>query len=519
MEKVKSVLEGAKEGWLKLDIKKRIAMISVIGIVILAASILTYNSNKTNYATLFTNLEMQDAGIIVDDLETKGVKYKLENNGRNILIDEGLVDEYRLELAMNGMMPESSTGFEIFDNTGMMVTDEDRQIMYQRALTGELQRSIMSLEAITSAKVLLVMPEKSIFETEAKAASASVVIDINPTQKVTQDMIKGIAALISGAVDNMPMENIQIIDSRGNLLSGFLNEEQGITTLDLMTQHQQIRSKFEDEIESNLMHLLGSALGTNKVKVSVLADMDFDAEESSVITYSNPVTRSEQIDASGGNIDIQNVTGGVIDDNISNVIDSQDGDNSTFSKTTNNELSSETKTIVKAPGKINKLTTSVLYDGQISDVDLLKIQSIVATATGYDSERGDLISVEGITFDRTAEEELQAELDAIAAAEADQETLLSRYRNYILIGVSAALGVFLIVFFIRRFKSRKQRAEDKLFQERMALEPTTDGVLASAEDDDVLKIAPDNKGEKAKNYAKENPELAADLIKAWMKDN
>src|SRR5690554_5628400 len=116
MEKVKGVLTGAKEGWLKLDTKKRIAMISVIVTVILATSIFTYNRNKIDYATLFTNLEMQDAGIIVDDLETQGINYKLENNGRNILIDESIVDEYRLELAMNGMMPQSSTGFEIFDN-------------------------------------------------------------------------------------------------------------------------------------------------------------------------------------------------------------------------------------------------------------------------------------------------------------------------------------------------------------------------------------------------------------------
>lgn len=519
MEKVKGALTGAKEGWLKIDTKKRITMIVIITVVILLASIITFNTNKVDYATLFTNLEMQDAGVIVNDLETKGIKYKLESNGRNILIDKDLVDEYRLELAMNGMMPESSTGFEIFDNTGMMVTDEDRQIMYQRALTGELQRSIMSLDAINSAKVLLVMPEKSIFETEAKEASASVVIDIKPTQKVTQDMIKGMAALISGAVDNMPMSNIQIIDSRGNLLSGFLNEEEGINTLDIATQHQKIRSKFEDEIEANLMHLLGSALGINKVRVSVLADMDFDAEESTVITYSDPVTRSEQVDASGGNLDIQTITGGNIDDNISNVVGNQDGDNSTFSKTTNNELSSESKTTVKAPGKINKLTTSVLYDGQISDVDLLKIQSIVATATGYDMDRGDLISIEGITFDKTAQEELQAELDRIAAEELANQTIFTKYGDYIMYGVSGLLGLFLIVFLIRRFATKNQRAEDRLFQEKLALDSTKEGILAASDEDDSLKVAPDGKGDKAKNYAKENPELAADLIKAWMKES
>lgn len=517
MESVKSTLDGAKNGWNKIDTKKRISMIILVTGIVLIVSILTYNSNKVNYVTLFSNLELQDAGIIVNDLEIKKIKYKLESNGRDILIDDNIVDEYRLQLAMEGMMPESSTGFEIFDNTGLMVTDEDRQIMYQRALTGELQRSIMSLEAINSAKVHLVMPVKSIFETTQKDASASVIIDIHPSHKVTEDMIRGIASLLSGAVDNMPIENIQVIDSKGNLLSAFLNEDENINAMDVMNQYQAVRSQFQSEIEANLNHLLGSAFGREKVKVSVLADLDFDSKESTIIAYSNPVARSEQIDVSSENIDMQQVTGGSIDDNISNVIDNDDGGGSTYSRILNNELSTETITSIKAPGKVNRITTSVIYDGKLSDENLLKIQSIVASATGYDVERGDLISVEGIEFDTAYEEEIQAELDAIRLAEEADKGMFGKYSEYITLalrGLGIITLITLIILSVRNMKKKKK--DDKLFQEQLSTGTIIDQTLGAI--DDELIIDEDSKGHKAQKFAKDNPELAADLIKAWMKD-
>ncbi|WFA07901.1 flagellar basal-body MS-ring/collar protein FliF [Tissierella sp. Yu-01] len=511
MESIKKTLDGAKEGWNNLDKKKKIIMVTSIIAIILIVSVLTYNNNKINYALLFSNLELQDAGIIVNDLETNGIKYKIENNGRNILIDENKVDEYRLQLAMNGMMPESSTGFEIFDDTGMMVTDEDRQIMYQRALTGELQRSIMSLDAIESAKVHLVMPEKSIFETEEKAASASVIIGIKPSQKVTQDMIRGIVALVSGAVDNLPEENIQVIDTKGNLLSGFLNEDQDITTMDIMSQYDSIRNKFEDQIESSLMKLLGNALGKDKVMVSVLADLDFDSEETTVINYSNPIPISEQIEASGGNIDIQTVTGGSIDDNISNVMDSVDGDDSTYSRIINNELSSETRSIIKAPGKVNRLTTSVVYNGNLSDENLAKIQNIVAAATGYDSERGDIISVEGIMFNDGPETGVIDE-----GMEEEPVEGLQKYLPYILRGLGILALLIIIILTIRNVRRKKK--EDIQFQEQLATGDTVESTLSVLDDDFGIQIKPDDKGDKAQKYAKENPDLAADLIRTWLKD-
>ena len=513
MESIKKTLGGAKSGWDKLDKKKQITMISSIIAIVVIVSAIGYYLNKVDYALLFKDLELSDAGLIVSDLESNRISYKLENNGRNILIDKRKVDEYRLQLAMNGMMPESSTGFEIFDDTGMMVTEEDRQIMYQRALTGELQRSIMSLDAVESAKVHLVMPERSIFQTEDKKASASIILAIKPSQNVTPDMINGIVSLVSGAVDNLPKENVQVIDTKGNLLSGFLAENESKTTTDIVSRHQSIREDFERKIESKVKELLGSSFGWDKVNVSVLADLDFDSEEKTSITYSNAVPRSQQIEASGDNIDIQQVTGGNIDDNISNVIEGVEGADSNYRSIINNEISSETTYTIQAPGKIRRLTTSVVYKGNLSDENLIKMQNIVAAATGYDGDRGDIISVESINLSGLVDD---VDEGLVGEGEELVEEGIKRYLPIIL-RVAGGLALILIVFLTVK-NLRKKKKADNQFQEQLALGSTVEETLSEIEESFDIEVQRDQKGETAKKYAAENPGLVADLIRSWIKD-
>ncbi|MDY0235505.1 MAG: flagellar basal-body MS-ring/collar protein FliF [Gudongella sp.] len=515
-ETIKNTFRGVKDGWEKIDSKKRrfLLFTVIIGIILILG--ITYATNKVNYAMLFNNLELDDAGRIVSDLETKNIKYKLENGGKTILIDSASVDNYRMDLAMQNLLPDSSTGFEIFDNTGLMVTDEDRQIMYQRALTGELQRSIVSLDAINTAKVHLVMPQKSIFDTEEKQGSASIIVDLKPNSKVTDSMVKGIASLVSGAVNNMPISSIQVIDSSGNLLSGFMQEDGTQNVTDVLDQYRIARNAFEKEIEGKLNSLLGSAFGYDKVKVSVLAELDFNSEESTIISYSNPVTRSEQVSASGEGMEYDDVSGGSIDDSISNVIEGDGEGVSSYSKVLNNELTTETKNIIKAPGMVEKLTTSVLYDGSLSEENRGNIQSIVAAAIGYDGDRGDVISVVGVRFNESAEgEPIFPDLES----ESGQQGFLELYKKQLIIGGGAFGALLLIgIIIMMVLGSKKRKKENRQFQvdiERgMTIQEAT-GEIGALED---VIIKPDHKNKKAQKYAQEHPELAADLIKSWVRE-
>lgn len=518
---IKNALSSMKSGWNKIDAKRRKLLIGVVLVVSMVALYLGFSGSGPDYALLFSNMELADAGAIVNDLESKNMKYLLEDNGKSILIEKNQVDNYRMDLAVNNMLPESSTGFEIFDDTGLMVTDEDRQIMYQRALTGELQRTINSLDGIISSKVHLVLPKKSIFETENRAATASVVIDIDPNYTIAESSIRGITALISGSVDNMPVENIQVISTNGLLLSDFLTEGSDQNLSSVLDQYNIARSSFQKEIETKLYSLLGSSYGFDNIKVSVLAELDFDSEESTVVTYYDPVVRSQEVKASGSNINEQQVTGGSIDDNISNVFEGEEGRESTYSNITNNELSSETTSYIRAPGQVQRLTTSVVYNGPLSENERSNIQSIVAAAIGYDGDRGDIVSVVAVDLPKDDEEII----DDVVEVEPENKLVVFFEENTVTViivsSVFLLLLIILVIVLVRRNKKKKAIEEERMIEEmerKIEEGMTIDKVFDDELDIDDIIMEPDMKIEKAKKYADKNPKLAADLIRVWMKE-
>lgn len=505
MDSILTVLKKSVNGWKTMDNKRKITLISIILIVTVAVVLSTYFANKKNYAVLFTDLDLEDAGYIAEDLTTKKIPYKLANSGKNILIGEKYLDSYRLQLAMEGKMPDRSTGFEIFDDIGLMATDEDRKIMYQRALSGDLQKSIMSLDAVKSAKVHLVLPEKSIFETERREGSASVIISVNPAKHISENMIRGIVALVSGAVDNLPDKNIQVINSKGELLSGFLNQEDGLNSG--LNYYQRMQDSFQERMEGSLKNLLGTALGKDKVEVSVYADLDFDSEESTSIVYSDPLIRSEQIAGEG-----TKGGGGIIGDNHSNVIEDGDVLDGSYERTTNNELSTETKTTVKAPGRIRKITASVIYNGKLSDENYDKVLSIVAAAIGYDAERGDFISIEGLPFDTSYEDAIRKEMEGFEQNGNIEKGFIGKYGTYMI--ASALIFVLIIlsaVFLNIRSSKRKglEAAANFSISTRMDL---------GEEEVERLEVKKDPKEIKAKDFARKNPDAASELLRAWLKE-
>ncbi len=510
MDSIKNTSEKIKGGWNKMDPGKRKALILIVSAVLLFVVLFSVYSRQVTYAAAITA-----------DLDTRGnIRYKIENGGRDILIDEKHVDKYRLELAMNGMMPDKSTGFEIFDNMGMMVTDEDRKIMYQRGLEGELQRSIMSLTEIESARVHLVLSEESIFDTERREASASVILSLKTGAKISADSVRGIIALVTGAVNNLPEEKVQVIDTRGNLLSLGLTGETS-SGVGLLDKQSEVKRSFEKEIENNILNLLGPAFGPDKLKVAVYADLDFDAEEQTVIAYRDPVIRSEQNSAEGPNLNVGEITDNPIDDNTQNVLDGEEDSMGSYEGTKNYELTETTTRTVRAPGKVQKISTSVLFDGNLTEAQLLAIRNLVSTATGYDLNRGDLISVESMEFDKSYQEALEEELEEQKRLEEANRTFMERYGDYIYLGVFSVLGLVIVLSVIKLiFGKKKRRKEEDLpvMLPQAQAEPLGQTVDIIEEVYQKFEVKENQKEKQLKEYAEEHPEIAADLIKAWMKE-
>ncbi|MER2175150.1 MAG: flagellar basal-body MS-ring/collar protein FliF [Carnobacterium sp.] len=523
MNGIKKIWTGIKDGWTNLGKSKRIGLGVVLVLVITIVTALTFYTQKVEYATLFSNLEEADAGTIVNDIKAKGIDYKLEDNGTTILIDQAQVDTYRIELAVNDMLPKSNTGFEIFDETSMMATDEDRKIMYQRAVTGELERSISALDSIEQAKVLLSLPEDSVFTSEENVskASASVVLTPISGSQIPVSAVQGIASLISGAVDNLPKENIKIVDTAGNLLSTALEDEGNLNATDLVSKYQAITRSYEQELEQKLIQTLGPIYGIEKLTVAVTAEMNFDSSESEIINYGDSSVRSETVSAGGGTIDVEEGEG--FENSINQIESGEEGGNSTYNRTTNYELNSETTNTVKAPGEVERLSTSVIFDGNLSPADKEALEAIVATTVGSVEER-DVISIQGIDFatttdviETTAPEQLKSSINDV----------MMRYWPYLVGGLAIVVILILLLTLLRR----RSTDDDELdFFDEEEPEPIVapqrpvkplDEERKAKEKADLKRELNKNMSEKestVRDYAKESPEGAADLIKIWMKD-
>mgnify|MGYP001461226452 CR=1 FL=1 len=523
MNGIKKIWTGIKDGWTNLGKSKRIGLGVVLVLIITIVTALTFYTQKVEYATLFSNLEEADAGTIVNDIKAKGIDYKLEDNGTTILIDQAQVDTYRIELAVNDMLPKSNTGFEIFDETSMMATDEDRKIMYQRAVTGELERSISALDSIEQAKVLLSLPEDSVFTSEENVskASASVVLTPISGSQIPVSAVQGIASLISGAVDNLPKENIKIVDTAGNLLSTALEDEGNLNATDLVSKYQAITRSYEQELEQKLIQTLGPIYGIEKLTVAVTAEMNFDSSESEIINYGDSSVRSETVSAGGGTIDVEEGEG--FENSINQIESGEEGGNSTYNRTTNYELNSETTNTVKAPGEVERLSTSVIFDGNLSPADKEALEAIVATTVGSVEER-DVISIQGIDFatttdviETTAPEQLKSSINDV----------MMRYWPYLVGGLAIVVILILLLTLLRR----RSTDDDELdFFDEEEPEPIVapqrpvkplDEERKAKEKADLKRELNKNMSEKestVRDYAKESPEGAADLIKIWMKD-
>lgn len=558
MERIQELKNKLTDKWKELSRLKQISFTLALLSVIIVILISTYMLNKTDYSTLFSDLTDEEYGNITKVLEENEIKYKLEEKGSKVLVESSQIDKVRIDLAVENKLPNKSTGFEIFDEKNMMATDEDRKIMYQRAVVGELQRSIESLSAVKQAKVMLVTPDKSIFEEKNKESTASIVLKLQKDQALSEETVKGIASLTSGAVENLPQKNIKIVDEQGNVLSDILDDKKMSGVSDLTTKYQKLKDDLEEKLEGKTKSLLGSLFEKDALNLAVNVDLDFDSIEKTTVKYDKPKVRSEVIQAGGDTINQQQVDDGTVKDNVANVIGNNENGTKSYNHTINNELDTETTKILNAPGVVKRVTASVLIKENISNQETRQIEELVQSAIGYERERGDKVSVQAIKF---AEDEQVNPVEELS-----DESFFKRYlTSPIVWGVLAGILLLVITLIILVVKRRsKDKNSDDYFemdldvtedfeeeaqpileqQPIIPIKPEPKEKAVSKEIDQVVKNIEENhqriiqddlaneleqrekqkaqeileREVQAKRYAKENPDLAAELIKVWMKD-
>jgi len=517
---INQAIGNAAKKWTFLSAARKALVIGGAVALVIGLALFGRWLTGEEYAPLFTNLALEEAGSVVEKLDEMKIPYKVAGDGGTILVPEDMLYKTRLQLASSGILKGAGEGFELFDKSQLGTTDFERRLNYQRALQEELRRTITYLDEVENARVHIVLPEKSVFIEEEGSASASVVLDLKPFVQLTPEQVKGIIYLVSSSVENLPPENVNIIDTRGNILSeDIMLGEESVPGGVNRKQQLALKREFEKNLEDRVEKMLEKILGPGKAVVMVTADLNFDQRRVTRIEYGDDgVVRSEQL------VEKNSVTtgagGGVpgTATNIGTYRGVQEGGQSSETETNvtrNYEIDETQETVVYAPGQVENISTSVAVDGELEAEEEEQIRSIVQAAIGYRPERGDQISVVSRTFDKSYLEEAQREMET-AQKEQERRERIKQYITWGAAALSIILTFILILILLRR---RSAIREEEVY-------PLPVKEAATAEEEEKKPEHVPTKEERqrrqryesAKEIASKAPDEAAKLIRVWLSE-
>lgn len=398
---------------------KRMLIAAVALLSVTAFAVLIFVANRTDYRPLFTNLTAEDAGEIVKKLKDNKTPYQITADGKGILVPADKVYELRLSLASEGLPQGGGVGFEIFDRKTFGMTEFVQKLNYQRALQGELSRTISQLNGVEQARIHLVIPEKSLFKENEKPATASIVLKMKSNHALKESEVQGVVHLVASSIEGLDPDHVTLLDSRGKILS------KGNGTADptskVTSAMQETQRVYEKNVEDRIQSLLDRIVGSGKSVARVTAAFDFKQVERIEEKF-DPETiavRSEQrTEEKGGSTTTTTGVPGVQTNLGRNTQGAAaTGGGSKNDETLNYEVSRSTAKIIEPVGALSKISVAVLVDGKYempaavkdgqiakakytprSPDELQKIEALVKSAVGFNPERGDQLSVQNIPF-------------------------------------------------------------------------------------------------------------------------
>jgi flagellar M-ring protein FliF len=404
-----------------LSTGKLVAMTILVGSTIAGMAFLMTWSKTDDLQPLYNNLAPEDAAAIVTKLKEDKIPYQLTMDGTGIRIPYDKIYETRLDLASQGLPRGTGIGFEVFDDTKLGMTEFVQNVNYQRALQGELSRSINTLMEVESSRVHIVMSARSLFIEEEEPATASVILKLRRGKYLSKEQIQGIVHLVSSSVSRLKPEGVTIIDDSGKMLAGFKEE----STVSQITSNQlTFQEKKERLLESRVKTMLESVLGQDKAIVRVSCLLNFTQQEKTEERYlpDNTVIRSEQGSSSVSNAPNKSAYGvpglqaNVVPGNTGGAASDGSKKNQKEQYTKNYEVGKLTNRQIMPIGSIQRLSVAVIVDGTYkepeegaegeqaqyvprSTEEMAKLENIVKSAVDYDPARGDKIEVANIPFE------------------------------------------------------------------------------------------------------------------------
>ncbi|MGV8712034.1 MAG: flagellar basal-body MS-ring/collar protein FliF [Nitrosomonas sp.] len=552
-EKISAPTTGFRLAQLnQLSNQKKLGLIMASAAVIAVLVGALMWSQTPEYRVLYNNVADQDGAAIIGALQQMNVPYKFSSNGGAILVPEKQVHEVRLRLAGQGLPKGNLPGFELMENQKFGSSQFLEQVNYQRALEGELARSIQSLSAVQSARVHLAIAKPSVFSRDKQQPSVSVLLNLYPGRVLSVEQISAIVHLMASSVPNLPIKNVTVVDQNGNLLS---------------TQHENKQDKSFDakqleyiqELEENYIRRIEAILtpitGAANVRAQVTADLDFSRIERAEEIYRPNNSETDVASVRSQKTFESTTTGSKTDGGIpgaltnrppdpaSAPIDAKAGNNEANDKapplptdkkkesTINYEVDKTVQHTQQSTGSIKRLTAAVVVNyrkkidenGEVaneplSEDEIKEINSLVKEAMGYNEKRGDSLTVTNSVFTTEPVTILDAEFwkdpEVIMLAKDVGKQLL----------IAAVVLFFLLKIVRPSLKSFAQSLPtpppalaNKASAEALPgqLSEQVDGIAAQA----VQKAIFDENLKRAKQLALDQPTIVANVVKDWVSKN
>lgn len=519
--------------WQNLSTQQKI-IVSGLTLLILSSLIAgSFYISKPSMVALFSNLSQEDASGIITKLKETKIQFEITDGGRTIRVPEKDLYETRLSLAGQGIPQGGSIGFEIFDKSLFGMTEFNQRLNYQRALQGELERTIRQVSSVDQARVHLVLPEKTLYSDKEKEPTASVVLKLKPAARLEKSQVKAIVNLIKTSVEGLKDNNISIVDTNGRILSS-VYDEQGVSfTPEIVNSQFELKKLAERNVRDEVSSMLDRVLGPGKAVVSVNVDLDLTKKEATAEIYTpvdenkkTGIARSVQEKSENFKGTGSNSTAGIpgTTSNVGSVPGYQastgsSGGNTDFTKdetVTNYEINKKVEHSISVPGEIKKLSISVLLDGTYPEATINSIKQAVSSAIGINLSRGDSIVVESMAFDKTFAEKEKQEMEKSS----QRDLVMSAVR----IGSVLLVTIIIILFGLSMLRHKKVietstaeigkghdvMAEQGLIGDNGMVQQQQQPSLAALDQVDDIGA---QVGEQIAQLAKDKPERIAEVIK------
>lgn len=510
---------------------------------------LMFWAKEPDYRVLFSNISDEEGGAIVAQLSQLNVPYRIDTPGGVIMVPAAQVHEVRMKLAQQGLPKGGSVGFELLDREKFGVSQFTEQVNYQRALEGELARTIENLGPIQSARVHLATPKPSMFVREQKKPTASVTVNLLQGRTLDDSQVVAITHLISSAVTGLSAESVTIVDQRGNLLT-----QSGVRGL--QTAHLKYTNDIESDYQQRIQRILAPLVGDENIRAQVTAQMDFTEQEQTLEQYqpnsepekmairSRQASLSEQGNrrgASGVPGALSNTPPAPATSPLTQPLNTPADDNK--EKTTGNSANREpaqpynnrsdettnfevdrTLTHTKShTGRIQRLSVAVVINhlpqgeegipGPIGEAELTRINALVKEAIGYNAARGDSVNILNSAFNGVVE----APVPPFWKQESFY-VLLMAIARYLVIAIIAWVMWRKLVqpawirhqeTTIRRLEMEKEAREEEIAAKKRAAEKNN-------RDRAQQRVDSELNGQQLRELAEQEPRVIALVIRQWM---